>query len=162
MVKSSHHVLLAESECVGLSARIKEPDLKSALRDCALLPDQLVEPLTGHDSRAVGINVRAMVRARRRTIDGDLESDRLAIRSGTQNKVKVPGTVSVDDAAALFLKGRMLVVDGPLAGKSPFVQPRRPGRIDVARVGNGTVWRNEVLRSFVAEIGLRRHDVGRV
>src|SRR5262245_47785144 len=66
--------LSAESKRIGVSARIKEPYLKIALRDCALLPDQLIEPLSGHDTHAVGVDVRAMARARRGTVNGNLES----------------------------------------------------------------------------------------
>src|SRR5262245_59215757 len=113
---------LAERKCIGLSARIKKPYLKIALRDCTLLPDQLIDPLSGYGAHAIVVYVRSIARTRRGAVDCNLESDVLAVRSRAQNEVKVARTESVDDAAALLLKCRVLVVDRPLAGKAPFVQ----------------------------------------
>jgi len=93
-------------------ARIKEAYLKIVLGDRALLPDHLVEPLTRHDAHAVGVDVCAMTRAWRRTINRNLESDRLTVRSRPQNKVKVAGAESVNDATAWLFKDCVLVVNG--------------------------------------------------
>jgi hypothetical protein len=66
---SSLPVELTECERKSLHARTQKLDLELAIDDRLLLPDQLVQPLLGHDALAVGVDVSSMSPARRLPID---------------------------------------------------------------------------------------------
>ena len=115
----------AEGERVGLDAGIEKLDLERVVGDRAALPDQLVEPLSGHDALAVGIDIGAVAVAGRRAVDGDAEPHRLAVRPGPEHQMQVARVEAVDDAAALLVEDGVLRADRPVARQPPFVEPRR-------------------------------------
>src|SRR5690349_12419787 len=92
---------LAEGEGVGLDAGIEEPDLEGTVGDVATLADELVEPLAGYGAVAVRIDVAAVVGARGRAVDGDLEAHRLAVGARAQHQMQVAGVEAIGDAAVL-------------------------------------------------------------
>jgi hypothetical protein len=63
---SSSRGELAESERKSLDARTQKLDLELVIDDRLLLPDQLVQPLLGHDALAFRINVNATAGSQRR------------------------------------------------------------------------------------------------
>src|SRR5262249_46094596 len=136
----------AEGESIGLHAGVEELDLEGPVRDRAALPDELVEPLPGHGSLAIGVDVGAMAVAGRGAVDGDAEAYRLAVRARSQDKMEVAGMKAIDDAAVLRIEDGMLAADGPVARQSPFVEARRPGRIDMTRILDRATGGDEVLR----------------
>ncbi len=106
MFRGSCHLLLqisAEGEGVCLNAGIEELDFECAVGDGAALPDELIEPLSGDDTLAVGIHIRAVVVGRPHTIDGDAKSHGLAIGRRAENQMEVAGMKFVDDAATAFI-----------------------------------------------------------
>ena len=65
---------LAEGECVGLDAGIEEGDLEGAVGDGAGLADELVEPLFGHRSTALVVDIGPVRRTRRLSVDEHADS----------------------------------------------------------------------------------------
>jgi hypothetical protein len=70
---------LTESEVKGLNAGIKEFDLKSPVLDLPLLPDELIETRFSNLARTVRGGISSMVIAGRGAVQGDLESNGLAM-----------------------------------------------------------------------------------
>ena len=60
---------LAEGERIGLNTGIEERDLERAVSDGASLPDKLIQPLLGSSADTLVVNVNAVSRARRLSID---------------------------------------------------------------------------------------------
>ena len=81
----------AEGESVGLHAGIEEFDFEGAIRDRAVLPDQLIEPLPIDGALAVGIGVGAMVGAGRGAVERHAEPDRFAVRGRAEHKMQIAG-----------------------------------------------------------------------
>src|SRR5262249_41004075 len=141
-----------EGEGVGLDPGVEKADLEGAVRDRAALPDQLVESLPGHDTLAVGIDVRAVAGAGSRAVDGDAEADRLAVRRGPEHEMQVARVEAVDDAAVLAVEHRILLADRPAARQSPLVEPRRRCFVEMRGIPRRAARRDEVLGPLIADI----------
>jgi hypothetical protein len=61
--KNSPRLASAKSESVSLHSGIEKFDLERPIRDRAILPDELVQPLTVDDAAAVCVNVGAVILA---------------------------------------------------------------------------------------------------
>ncbi len=125
-----------ESERIGLQAAIKKLDLEGSVRDRAALPDELIEPLSGHNAAPLDVDIRAMVFARWFTVDRDTKANRPGVVEGPKYEMQIAGMESVDDAAARCVEKRLLVSDRPVTGQSPLVQSRLVCCIDIACVAN--------------------------
>ena len=79
--------------------------------DFAVLPYQLVQPLSGHNALTIRIDVSAVAVARRCAVDGRPESHRLAIRPRAENQVQVARVEPIDDAAALLVQSSIVLSD---------------------------------------------------
>ena len=77
----------------------------------------------------------------------------------SKHQMQIAGVEAVDDAAVLLVEDGMLAADRPVARQPPFIEPRHARRIDVRDVVNGAAGRDEILRTVIADIGLRRLDV---
>ena len=66
-----------ECECEGLHAWIEKLDFELAISNGFGLPDQLVETLFGHCPVALVVNINAVGRARRLSIDQHAKSHRM-------------------------------------------------------------------------------------
>jgi hypothetical protein len=103
-----------EGEGVSRCAGIEETDLECVIGNGAVLPDELVEPLPGHDALAVGVDIGAMAVTRRRAVDRDAEANRITLARGAENEVKVARVEPVDDAAVFLIEHGALFADGPI------------------------------------------------
>jgi len=140
-----------ESEGVSFGAGIEKADLERAIRDRAILPDKLIEPLSVHDTLAVGINIGAMAIAGRFAVDRDAESNGLAV-CRAEHEVEIASVEPVDDAAVFAVEACPLFADRPISGQAPFVELRLAGGVDMRAVSNGATRRNEVICPGVADI----------
>ncbi len=92
--------LLAEGECVDLSARVEKGDLEGAVGYGAGLTDELVQPLPGQRSVALVIDIGVVRRGRRLPVDAHAEPDRDVRRRRAHDQVKVAGVKTVRDLPA--------------------------------------------------------------
>ena len=148
--------VLAKSECVGFDTRVQELDLESVVHYRSALTDKLVQPLLGHSALAAGIDVRAMARAGRFAIDLDEEADHLSVRRRTENEMQVAGMEFENDAAVFLIEHGMFGLDRPISTQAPFIQSWRAFCIGVRLIPRRAAWRDEVFRSFIADIRLGR------
>src|SRR5918995_5890169 len=88
---------LAEGERVGLDLRIEEGNLEGAVGDGAGLPDELVQPLLGHRSVALVVNVDPMRRIRRLSVDEHAESHGRARYCRPHDQMKIASVEAVGD-----------------------------------------------------------------
>ena len=110
---SPEFALSAESEGVGLHARIEKADLERMIGNRLRCADELIEPLRRDYANAFGIGVHAVSIAGRLAVDGDAEADLAAFDRGTEDEVQVTRMEAVDDAAVLRVQLRTLFADRP-------------------------------------------------
>jgi hypothetical protein len=85
------------------------------IADGAILPNKLVEPLSDHNTLAVGIDIGAMAVAGRRAIYRDAEANGTAFPRGAENEVEIARVEPVDDAALFLIEDGAFFVDRPIA-----------------------------------------------
>ena len=90
----------------SLHARIEKLDFELAIGDGLRLPDQLVQPLLGHRAVALLVDVDAVSRARRLSIDQHAKSHGRSRRCRTHDEMKIAGVKAVRDASVGLVQQR--------------------------------------------------------
>jgi hypothetical protein len=80
-----------------------------------VLPDQLVEPLTGHDPVAIGVDIRAVASAWRHPVYRHTIPNRAAAPAGSEDEMQIAGVEPTDDAAVFRVENGALFADRPNA-----------------------------------------------
>ena len=93
----------AERERKSLHARIEKLDLELSISDGLRLSDQLIQPLFGHRTVALVVNVNSVSSARRLSIDEHAKSNGSSSHCRSHDEMKIAGVKAVrDPPLALF------------------------------------------------------------
>src|SRR3954468_10441543 len=111
---------LAEGEDVGAQAGGEEPDLHGARPGRAVPADELVHARLAHGARARGVDVEAVVVARRRAIEAHLEAHGAVRRR--QDEVHVAPFEAVRDRPRGRAEHHRLLAGDPPPGDRPLVE----------------------------------------
>src|ERR1700733_10093574 len=146
---------LPEGEDVRLGARLAEGDLQRPLENLALLTDELVAAAAAERAVAVGVGVGAVRRTRGPAVDQHPERYRLAA-PGRHHQIRVPRLEAEGDAPARVVEGGLLLLDGPVAGHGPLVEPQAVGDPVEPALRDHAAGRGEALAAPVAQVRLGR------
>ncbi len=140
-------------------AGIKKADFECVVANGARLADELVEPLCGHGTVAIGIGIGPMSVTGRLAIDGHLEAHRFAVGTRAEHQMQIAGMEAVVDATVLVVQRGLLGSNSPVARQAPFVEPRCRRDIGMGGVVDRALLVDEVFGAPPADIGLRRLHV---
>src|SRR5947207_9373084 len=124
MIKSSPHPFFgsAEGERKRLHARIEKLDLELAIGNVPRLPDQLIQPLFSSRAVALLVNVNAVSRARRLSIDEHAESHGRSSRWRPHDQMQIAGMKAVRDASVGRVQRNDLFPHRPLTRQGPLIE----------------------------------------
>jgi hypothetical protein len=105
----------AKRESVGINSRIQEFNCERAVTYRIVLSDKLIRTLAVDNALTVRIDVGAVIRARRISINGHAKSYRFAVRGGTRDEMQIAGVKSIHNTAAYSIEDRILTSDRPIA-----------------------------------------------
>jgi hypothetical protein len=119
-----------------------------------------VEPLFDDRSNALLIDIQSARKARRLSIDAHPESHRAPSRCRSHDEMEIAGVKLIDDTSIGLVEHRGPLLDGPIAGERPAVEPQSRGRsIDTRLIERCTTGRCKALGAFVADIVFLRLQV---
>src|SRR5882672_7817935 len=144
-----------EGERVGLHPRLQEFDLELSIHRRLGLPDELIEPMLDEHASALRIDVDAMGRPGRPSVEEDAKRHGLASRGRPHDEMKITGVKTIEDAPVRPLQRGGLPFDRPVAGKRPRVESQPVGgSIEALAARPHAAWRREVIRAVVADVRL--------
>src|SRR5262245_33491653 len=153
---------LSERERVRLRVGLEERDLKSALADRTCLAHQLVEASLSEHAIPRRVDVQTVRLTRGLTVDEHPKRNGF-VCPGSQHEVCVAGFEAEGDAPSGLAERDFLAPDRPLAREPPGVEVQPLGElVRVTFIGHGAVPGREPLAASVANVGLRRAQVGPV
>ena len=85
-----------------------------------LLAHELIEALLGHRAIACGIDIGAMVGARRLAVDENAKADRLAAVARPQHEMQIARMEAIGDPAVARIERRALAADRPICRSGPI------------------------------------------
>src|SRR5258706_8834809 len=115
----------AEGERVGLDVGVEEGDLEGAVGDGAGMADELVQPLFGHRSVALAVNIDPVRRIRRLPVEEHAESYGRARYARPHDQVKIAGVKAVRDLPAGLVQRGGLFLHCPVPGQGPVIESQR-------------------------------------
>ncbi|HEX6479240.1 MAG TPA: hypothetical protein VF043_10375, partial [Ktedonobacteraceae bacterium] len=88
----------AERERESLHARIEKLDLELPISNGLRLSDQLIQPLVAHRTVALLVNITALSRARRLSIEEHAKAHGRSPRRWSHDQIQIAGVKAVRDA----------------------------------------------------------------
>src|ERR1700722_20924762 len=90
--------------------------------NAALLTNQLIQPVSGHNSVSCCVGIYAVVGARCMSVNGYTEGNRFLVGARSQYEVKVASMKAKRDAIRRGKRSRNLVLVLPFAGQRPLIE----------------------------------------
>ncbi|HZY59755.1 MAG TPA: hypothetical protein VFE56_08335 [Candidatus Binataceae bacterium] len=116
---------MAERERKDLHARTEKLDLELAICDGFGLSNQLIQTLFGHCAVALFVNVNAVSRAWRLSIDAHAKSHGRSWRCW--DEMKIAGVKTVRDASIGLVQYGGFLLHRPIGRQPPFFRRNRAG-----------------------------------
>jgi hypothetical protein len=112
----------AEREVKRFDSRLKKLDLKHTIRNRLGLPDQLIEALLGNCAIALVVNVAAMRRTRRMSIDENAKWHETLTRCRSHHEVNIPSVKAIGDPPVGRIQCNRFSANRPIPLKRPMVE----------------------------------------
>lgn len=113
----------AECKDKSLYARIEKFDLELPISNRLWLSDQLVEPLLGHCTVSLLVNVNAVSRARQLSIEAHAKAHRRSSHYRSHDQVQIAGVKTGYDPTVGSVQHRALLLYHPIPRKGPMIEP---------------------------------------
>src|SRR6185295_13954866 len=117
----------AEREHKSLHARIEKLDLELSIGDGLRLSDQLIQPLFGKRSVALGVHVSSVSSARRLSVDQHAKSHGSSSHCRSHDEMKIAGVKAVRDPPVGLVQHSGLFLHRPIARKRPIIESQARG-----------------------------------
>src|SRR5260370_17010825 len=122
----------AERESESLHARIEKLDLELAISNVPRLPDQLIQPLVGHRTVALLVNVTSVSLARRQSIDEHAKAHGGSSRCRSHDQMQIASVKAVRYAPVGRMQHCGPSPHRPLTRQGPLIEREaRGGSIQV-------------------------------
>src|SRR5271155_4622570 len=95
-----------EGERVSLHPRVEKLDGESAIDDRPGLADELIKPVVGHNTLALGVNVGPTALSGRGAVDRHAETHWLCVCSGAQHQMQIAGVEPIRNSAVSRIERR--------------------------------------------------------